>query len=126
MKQFDEIIMKIDLVIEKVNNFKSVCICGSSKFSELIAVVKWELEKNGIMATGLHLLPEWYVENKNLENHHIAEQQNVANILDELHLRKIDASDCVIIVNYDDYIGERTKIEIEYALNNEKTIYYYQ
>lgn len=127
-KIFEEIITKTHLVIEKLGVFTTkICVCGSSRFCDLIAVVKWELEKKSIMANGLHLLPEWYVDNKQwTEQHHGAEQENVAHILDKLHLRKIDSCDCVIIVNPNNYIGERTKIEIEYARSKDKPIFYWE
>lgn len=126
---FEEIIRKCKDVIDdlKIAGMTSACICGSSRFSDLMAVVKWELEKAGIMATGLHYLPEWYTQNANWnESHHGAEQENVAHVLDELHLRKIDTYDCVLVVNYNNYIGNRTKIEINYAFDNKKPVYYFE
>ena len=42
--------------------------------------------------------------------------------MDKLHLRKIDLADEVFVVNYDDYIGDSTKREIEYAKINNKSI----
>jgi len=130
---FLEVLSKTHAVIEQLNlprvshRLRSVCICGSSRFCDLIAVVKWEIEKKGIMATGLHLLPEWYIENNDIaENHHLAEQENVAHVLDELHLRKIDGYDCVIVVNPNNYIGERTAIEIEYAKSKDKPVFYWE
>jgi len=45
-------------------------------------------------------------------------------MLDELHLRKIDLSDEVFIVNVDGYIGESTFNEIEYAIKQGKPIKY--
>jgi hypothetical protein len=125
-KTFEEIITKTHSVIERLD-LMSVCICGSSRFCDLIAVVKWELEKKGIIATGLHLLPQWYIENREwVESHHGAEQENVAHVLDELHLRKIDSCGSVIIVNPNNYIGERTAIEIEYAKSKDKPIFYWE
>lgn len=124
--QFDEIINKTKESIKYLIDYNSVCICGSSKFCDLIAVIKWEIEKQGIMATGLHLLPDWYIENKKWnESHHGAEQENVAHILDKLHFRKIDNYDCVLIVNPNNYIGERTAIEIDYAKGENKPIFYW-
>lgn len=126
---FDEIIRKCQAAVDdiKTAEMTSVCICGSSRFCDLIAVVKWELEKAGIMATGLHYLPEWYTQNANWrENHHGAEQENVAHVLDEIHLRKIDKYDCVLVVNYNKYIGSRTKVEINYAFDNKKPVYYFE
>ena len=113
-KEFKAIIKQTIIAIEQLNlsdtnhSFKSVCICGSSRFCDLIAVVKWELEKRGIMATGLNLLPAWYCEHMEwVKSHHGAEQENVAKILDEVHLRKIDKYDCVMIVNPNNYIWEK-------------------
>jgi cell division protein FtsB len=42
--------------------------------------------------------------------------------LDELHKRKIDLADEVLILNVGGYIGESTKSELEYARANGKTI----
>jgi hypothetical protein len=110
----------------KSKGFESVCICGSSKFCDYIAVVKWQIEKEGIMATGLHYLPQWYVEHANWEEStHGAEQECVADILDALHLKKIDKYDCVLVVNPNSYIGERTTFEIGYAEKNGKTVFYF-
>lgn len=47
-------------------------------------------------------------------------------ILDELHLRKIDAADCVYVINVDGYIGESTANEIEYAEATGKRVYYHE
>ena len=41
--------------------------------------------------------------------------QDVADMLDELHLRKIDLADTVWILNVGGYIGESTRKELEYA-----------
>lgn len=126
---FNKIIKQTNDVIDSIidKGHKSVCICGSSRFSDLMAVVKWELEKKDVMATGLHLLPKWYTDNANwTESHHGAEQENVASILDKIHLRKIDVYDCVLVVNPQNYIGERTSIEIDYAKEHSKEVFYWE
>jgi hypothetical protein len=126
---FEYIILKTDALIDKIEKqgLKSVCVCGSSRFCDLIAVVKWEMEKRGIVATGLNFLPEWYAKNRDwVDSHHGAEQENVANVLDEVHLRKIDNHECVVIVNFNGYIGERTSIEISYAEDLNKPVYYWE
>lgn len=102
-----------------------VCICGSSRFCDLAAVWAWEFEKQGEIALSMHLLPQWYWENTGKVGHsHGAEQEGVAHVLDELHLRKIDMADRVFVVNQGGYIGERTRIEIEYAKKLGKPITY--
>ncbi len=100
---------------------KIITICGSSRFVQIMAVCAWLLERDEHAITfGLHLLPEWYCK-ENIP-HHLAEYEGVAAEMDELHLCKIDISDEVFVVNYDDYIGESTKKEIEYTKSKNKKI----
>jgi hypothetical protein len=104
---------------------KIICICGSSRFCDIAAVEAWNFEKQGIIAIGMHLLPQWYWEaTGKVGEGHAAEQEGVAHILDELHLRKIDMADEVFVVNFGGYIGHRTGIEINYALSVGKTVTY--
>lgn len=92
---------------------KIVCLCGSSKFVELFAVIKWLIEKEEHkIAIGLHLLPNWYITKC---EDHLAEHENCAEQMDKLHRKKIDIADEIFIVNYNDYIGESTQKEIQYA-----------
>lgn len=44
--------------------------------------------------------------------------------LDELHLRKIDLADQVLVININGYIGESTSREIEYARRTGKLVRY--
>ena len=100
---------------------KIVTLCGSSRFADIMAVCAWLLERDESAITmGLHLLPWWY--SKEEIPHHLAEYEGVAEEMDTLHLRKIDISDEIFIVNKDDYIGESTLKEIRYAQTNKKKI----
>lgn len=92
---------------------KVVVICGSSRFVDIMAVCAWLLERDeGKITMGLHLLPPWY---PNCPADHLAEHEGVADFMDELHLHKIDLADEVFVVDVNDYIGESTSREIEYA-----------
>ena len=98
---------------------KIITLCGSSRFCDIMAVCAWLLEKEEQAITmGLHLLPNWYTQVEG----HLAEEEGVAQAFDELHLRKIDISDEVFVVNYNNYIGESTRKEIEYAKKSDKKI----
>jgi hypothetical protein len=44
--------------------------------------------------------------------------------LDEVHKRKIDNSEGIFVVDVDNYIGESTRSEIDYAENNGKFVKY--
>lgn len=45
--------------------------------------------------------------------------------LDKLHKQKIAISDCIVVINKNDYVGESTKSEIEFARVNHKPIYWF-
>ena len=45
--------------------------------------------------------------------------------LKEAHFKKIELSDSILVVNVDNYIGESTKLEIDYAKKLEKDVIYY-
>ena len=98
-----------------------VVICGSSKFVDIMAVCGWIIERDEMaIVMGLHLLPGWY-SGEHIPDH-LAEHEGVASDMDELHLRKIDIADQVFVVNHDDYIGDSTRREIEYAKDLGKPI----
>lgn len=89
-----------------------VCLCGSSRFIDQMAVMAWELEKLGAIVLSLHLLPHGY---PGLKADHQAEAEGIAEAMDELHLRKIDLADSILVLNVGGYIGDSTRKEIEYA-----------
>lgn len=91
---------------------KIICLCGSSRFVAEMAVLAWTLERDEeVIVLGLHFLPSWYTRQES----HQAEHEGCVSRMNELHLRKIDISDEVLIVNIGGYIGEDTRREIEYA-----------
>lgn len=96
-----------------------ICLCGSSRFVAEMAVIAWELEKEGKIVLSLHLLPQWY---PGLKADHQAEAEGIAAQLDELHLRKIDLADRVLVVNPGGYIGESTRREVQYAQEQGKPV----
>lgn len=98
---------------------KIITICGSSRFVDIMSVCAWLLERDEKVAVfGLHLLPEWYCKNAD----HLAEHEGVADAMDNLHLQKIDISDEIFVVNINDYIGESTQREVQYAIKKGKHI----
>lgn len=103
---------------------KIIVLCGSSKYCDIMAVAAWLLEKKeGAITMGLHLLPGWYFDKPVLD--HLAEHEDVAPVMDELHMRKIDLCDEIFVINYDDYIGSSTTNEIKYAQKLDKPIRWY-
>src|SRR3990167_5677100 len=102
---------------------KVIVLCGSTRFIEIFAVCAWLIERDeGAITLGLHLLPSWYPD---VPKDHLAEAEGVKEQLDELHLRKIDLADQVFVVNFDHYLGESTKREVEYAIAKKLPIRWY-
>jgi hypothetical protein len=54
----------------------------------------------------------------------VDEFDKVKMALDELHKRKIDLCDEVLVLNVGGYVGDSTKSEIAYAVANEKPVRY--
>lgn len=97
---------------------KIVCLCGSTRFMEAFFDMGWEetLKGNIVLSVGVC---------KHAEDHGgEALGQAVADMLDELHLRKIDLADEVIILNVGGYIGHSTRKELEYAITHNKPVRY--
>jgi hypothetical protein len=103
-----------------------VCLCGSTRFLAEIAVMAWDLEKGGRIVLSMHLLPQSY---PGVRPDHQAEAEGVKDAMDELHLRKIDLADRVLVIDIGGayqgpYIGNSTRREIAYATATGKPIDY--
>jgi len=99
---------------------KIICLCGSTRFIEVFAVKTWELERKGFIVLGCILLPRWFCP----VDDHFGEHQGCKEQCDELHLRKIDLADEVLVLNVHGYVGESTRNEIAYAEAHAKPVRY--
>ena len=102
---------------------KIICLCGSTRFTEQMLIKKWELTKQGYVVFGWCALPDSYFFGGDSKTH-IAEQEGVKEIGDEVHKRYIDLSDEVLVLNIDGYIGESTQSEIDYAFHQGVSVQY--
>ena len=94
---------------------KVITICGSLKFKEemMITAEKMALKGNCI------LTPVYPI----LENIERTEEQ-LLNLKEE-HFKRIELSDSILVMNVNNYIGNSTNLEIEYAKKLGKEIVYY-
>jgi hypothetical protein len=102
------------------NRPEIVCLLGSTRFIDRMAVIAWELEKRGRIVLSCHLLPAWY----GAQPSHQAELEGVAEAMDRLHLRKIDLADWCLVINVGGYVGDSTRREIGYATKLGRPVYY--
>lgn len=91
---------------------KVVTICGSLKFTHEMMIEAQKLALNGTCV----LTPIYPVT----ENIKMSKEQ--LKKLKKEHLKKIELSDAILVINKDNYIGESTKLEIEYAKSLNKEI----
>ena len=94
---------------------KIITVCGSLKFkNEMMTIAeKMALEGDCI------LTPVYPV----LKNVKRTEKQLIK--LKEEHFKRIELADAILVVNVNNYIGDSTNLEIEYAKEQGKEIMYY-
>ena len=94
---------------------KAITLCGSLKFQKEMMKVAEEMSLEGYCI----LTPVYPV----LENINGTEEQLVS--VKKAHFKRIELSDAILVVNVDNYIGNSTSLEIDYAKKLGKEIIYY-
>jgi hypothetical protein len=91
-----------------------VCLCGSTRFSEAFRKANFEETLAGriVLSIGCDFKSDHAL--------HLTDADKQR--LDELHKRKIDLADEVLILNVGGYIGSSTRSELEYALEHGKRV----
>ena len=99
-----------------VGKYKVITLCGSIRFKDEFMEVqkRLTLEGNIVISVGLFGHSgdnEVWIE-------------GTKEMLDDMHLRKIDMADEIYVINVDGYIGTSTRNEIEYAKRTGKVVRY--
>ena len=97
-----------------MNEFKVITLCGSTRFKEQFIEMqkKLTLEGNIVISVGAfgHCGDnEVWTDGKKA-------------MLDRMHLANIDLADEIFVMNVDNYIGDSTRNEIEYAKSKGKRV----
>lgn len=98
-----------------------VCLCGSTRFYEQFVEANFRETMAGkiVLSVGFFLHRPEMVQIHG-ETVGITPEEKV--MLDNLHLRKIDLADEVLILNVNGYIGESTWKELNYANAQNKKV----
>jgi hypothetical protein len=99
---------------------KIVCLCGSVKFEEVFRTANRNETLNGNIVLSIGCNMKTDVETFGKMSEEMLTDTKIK--LDELHKRKIDLADEVLILNVGGYIGSSTKSELEYAKAYNKVI----
>ncbi len=92
-----------------------VCLCGSTRFADAYATAYREESLAGKIVLSVGVM----IHTGDLPIRHDGPEKR---LLDELHLRKIDLADEVLVLNVGGYIGESTARELAYARQHGKHI----
>lgn len=97
-----------------------VCLCGSTRFWRTFqeAGLRETLAGRIVLSIGAAS----GTDDAHFGNLRKAEYDRVKAMLDELHLRKIDLADEVLILNVGGYVGESTARELTYAQAHGKRV----
>ena len=94
---------------------KIITLCGSLKFKKEMMIIAEQKALEGHCI----LTPVYPI----LENIERTEEQLLK--LKQSHFKRIELSDTILVINVDNYIGNSTNLEIEYAKKLGKEIIYY-
>ena len=99
-----------------IENYKIVTLCGSTRFKEQFLETQKRLTLGGYIVISVGLFGHSGDDD--------VWKPGVKEMLDDMHLRKIDLADEIFVINVGGYIGESTRREIAYAKKTGKTIKY--
>ena len=111
--------MKLGLEQEKP---RVVCLCGSTRFYAQFQRANFEETMNGriVLSVGFYAGSPEAMVREHGEGVGITPEQK--RMLDELHKRKIDLADEILVLNVNGYVGPSTRSEIDYAIAHGKPV----
>ncbi len=107
---------------EAVRRPRIVCLCGSTRFYDAFQEANYQLTMAGKIVLSVGFYPHSKAQHGHGEGVGHDSAEKVA--LDELHKRKIDLADEVLVLNVGGYIGESTRGEVSYAERLGKPVAY--
>ena len=106
-----------------IGKYKVITLCGSTRFNKEFMEVQKRLTLEGNIVISVGLFGH-SGDNEVWENMDEGTLTKTKAMLDDMHLKKIDLSDEIFVINVDGYIGSSTRAEIEYAKTTGKTVRY--
>ena len=118
-KAHQELLKRCAVDLRKLNSTEIVCLCGSTRFIDTFNEWRQKLTLEGKIVLSVEIVT---TQSKKVDPQY--SNPSVKKMLDELHLRKIDLANEVMILNVGGYIGESTRNELNYAIKEGKKITY--
>ena len=99
-----------------IKDYKIVTLCGSTRFKEQFLETQKRLTLEGYIVISVGLFG------------HLGDDEvwkpGTKEMLDDMHLRKIDLADEIFVINVGGYIGDSIRREIAYAKKTGKKVNY--
>lgn len=95
---------------------KIITVCGSLRFIKEMMEITEKMDLQGNC-----MLSPIYPTRLNKDDY--TDEETI--MLDKMHKERIKLSEAILVVNVDNYIGDSTKNEIEFAKSLNKEIIYY-
>ena len=102
---------------------KIVCLCGSTRFYETWQQANFDETCAGRIVLSVGFYPH-AADKAHAAHVGITPEQKVE--LDQLHLRKIDLADEILVLNVGGYIGESTTREVRHAIATGKPVRWWE
>ena len=99
-----------------IGSYKIITLCGSTKFKDEFLKAQKDLTLQGNIVISVGLFGH--------SGDNEVWTDDIKEMLDDMHKRKIDMADEIFVINVDGYIGASTQSEIEYAISTGKTVNY--
>lgn len=101
-----------------MRKYKVITLCGSTRFKDEFMQQQKRLMLEGNIVISVGLFGHADGDYKTVITDEVKE------MLDDIHKRKIDMSDAIFVIDVNGYIGSSTRSEIEYAKSTGKEIMY--
>jgi hypothetical protein len=90
-----------------IGNYRIITLCGSTRFRDEFIAEQKRLTLEGSIVISVGLFGH--------SGDNEVRTGSTKEMLDDMHLRKIDLADEIFVINKGGYIGSSTRNEIEYA-----------
>ena len=97
-----------------IGNYKVITLYGSTRFKEDFERINKQLTLAGNIIISVGCFGH--------SGDNEVWSEDIKEMLDDMHKRKIDMADAIYVINKDGYIGESTKSEIKYAIAHGKQV----
>jgi len=98
---------------------KIVCLCGSTRFHDAYVEANFQESMAGNIVLSCGVFGHTIHSDRPMTTHQKAQ-------FDILHRRKILLADEILVINVDGYIGDSTRLEIEFAEAKGKFVRYWE